>query len=259
MPATRQRAGSSMAPLPFDKHSSIDAFALRDHFVSADALAAITTSGQFLSELQWLVTDVTGGATADVEVLASEANHPGIIRLNVGATIPADGDIVSMTLNNQDAVKLDTNGVYVATLLRIPDVSDTVVEFGLVATPAAPNSSQADLVSFVFDPEDADNVGDAFFFAQVNVGATDVEVVLDKVSYVEDDWVLLEISATSTDAIFRITTEDNTQTAQIPQAPTSALTPAYVVENVGALEEAIEIDAFVMRGQVRDATAQLGA
>lgn len=250
--SSNAKSGSGMAPLPFDKHSSIDSFALRDHFLSTRALAAITTSGVLLSDLAWTVTDVAGAATADVEVLASVANHPGIIRLNVGATTPADGDIVSMTLTNQDALILSDDSIYCATLLRVPDVSDSIVEFGLTAIPAAPNSSAADVVSFVFDPEDADNVGDAFWFAQVNDGGVDLEVVLDGVSYVENDWVLLEISATDTGAYFRITTEDATQTAYISGTVTVGLTPTYIVENVGAAEEFIEIDSFVLRGLVAE-------
>lgn len=253
---------SAASPIAFDKIGDLDAVILRDHFVATKPLAAITTSGTLTSEIPWTVTDEVGAATADVEVLAGEAGNPGIIRLNVGATVPADGDLVSMVPGlNDDVIKLDGSGVYLAAKLRIPDVSDTVVEFGLVDDPAAtPNSSVANFVGFVFDPEDADNTADALFFAQVNNNGTDSETVLSDVTYVEDDWVKLEVAADDTGAWFRITTEDGTQSVNIEGGAIAAtLTPVFKVENVGAAEEAIEIDSFVLRYFERTGTEGLGA
>lgn len=253
---------NAMAPIAFDKVGDLDAVILRDHFIATKPLAAITTSGTLDSEIPWTVTDEVGAATADVEVLAGEAGNPGIIRLNVGAAVtPADGDIVSMVPGlNDDAILLDGSGIYLAAKLRVPDVSDTKVEFGLVADPAAAvNGSQLDAITFTFDPEDAANVGDAFWFAQVNDAGTDVETVLSDVSYVEDDWVKLELAADDSGATFRITTEDGTQTVNIAGTVTVALTPVFKVENVGAAEEAIEIDSFVLRYFERTGTEGLGA
>lgn len=243
------RVATGFGSSPFHKLDSVYSVTLKDTFVTASALSAITTSGVLTSDLNWTVTDVVGAATADVEVLPGEANHPGIVRLNVGASTPADGDVVSMALSNADAVALDGNGVYVAAVLRIPDVDATKVFFGLAEGAAAVNSADDNLCGFVWDPEDAANVDDKLWLVQVNDAAGgDTEVVLDKVPYVEDDWVLLEMVANSTDTTFRITTADNEQTVQIGGVqPATTLTPMFIVENVGAAEEAIEIDTFVLR------------
>lgn len=260
MPSPRVATG--FGSTPFDRLDSVYSVVLKDSFVCAKPLAAITTSGALVSELPWTITDEVGAATADVEVLAGEANHPGIIRLNVGATTPADGDLVSMVPGLNDDVYLpDSNGLYMAAILRVPDVSDTKVFFGLTIDPAgAVNGSETDAVGFVFDPEDADNTNDTLWFAQVNDASTDVEEVLDKVPYVEDDWVLLELVANSTGGTFRITTEDNEQTVRVAGSITATMTPAFKVENVGAAEEAIEIDTFVLRYNLpNDVTEYLGA
>ncbi len=160
---------------------------------------------------------------------------------------------------NDDVIKLDGSGVYLAAKLRIPDVDATKVFFGLTIDPnGAVNGSETDAVAFVWDPEDAANVGDAFFLYQVNVAGTDSETV-STVSYVEDDWVKLELAADDSGATFRITTEDGTETVNITGAITATLTPAFKVENVGAAEEAIEIDSFVLRYFERTGTEGLGA
>ena len=256
------RIATGFGSTPFDRLDSVYSVTLKDTFVCAKPLAAITTSGALVSELPWTVTDEAGAATADVEVLAGVANHPGIIRLNVGATTPADGDLVSLVPGLNDDVYLpDSNGLYMAAVLRVPDVDAEKVFFGLTVDPAGVvNGSETDAIGFVFDPEDAANVGDAFFFAQVNAAGTDVEEVLDKVSYVQNDWVLLELVANSTGGTFRITTEDNEQTVRIAGAITATMTPAFKVENVGAAEEFIDIDTFVLRYNLPDdITDYLGA
>lgn len=251
---------NAFSPIAFDKVGDLDAVVLRDSFICAKPLAAITTSGALVSDIPWTVTDEVGAATADVEVLASTAGNQGVIRLNVGATVPAAGDLVSLVPGlNDDAILLDGSGIYLGAVLKITDVSDTKVQFGLTVDPAGVvNGSETDSVSFVFDPADAANVGDAFFFAQINAAGTDVEEVLDDVSYVEGDWVKLELAADDSGATFRITTEDGTQTVNVAGIVTAALTPCFKVENVGAAEESIEIDTFVLRYFVRDG-ANLGA
>ena len=252
---------NAFSPIAFDKVGDIEAAILRDHFIGAIPLTAITTSGTFSSELTWTVTDEVGAATADVEVLPGEAGNPGIIRLNVGATTPADGDVVSMALGlNDDQIILDGSGVYFATKLRVPDVDAQKVFFGLTVDPnAAVNGSETDAVGFTWDPEDAANVGDAFWFATLNAGGTDNETVLSDVSYVQDDWVILECAADDSGATFKITTEDGTQTVNIEDVTTATMALVYKVENVGAAEEAVEIDSFVLRYFERTGTEGLGA
>lgn len=241
---------NALAPIAFDKIGDLDAAILRDTFLTARALSAITTTGTFLSDLEWTITDEVGGATADVEVLASEAGNQGIVRLNVGATDPADGDLVSLQLSGDDGIKLDASGVYVGAKFRIPDSDATIVQFGLVADPSAvPNSGADNVVSIVFDPEDTADT----FIAQINdADGGDTEVKLTGVTYVEDDWVKVEIAATSDGATFRVTTEDATQTANISLGVAATLTPVFQVENVGGAEESIEIDTFVLRYFVRN-------
>lgn len=256
------RLATGFGSTPFHKLDSVYSVVLKDSFVAAAPLAAITTSGTLSSDLTWTLTDEAGAATADVEVLAGEANHPGIVRLNVGATTPADGDLVSLALGlNDDTFLPDDNGLYVAAVLRVPDVDATKVFFGLTDTPSGVvNGSETNCVGFVFDPEDASNTNDQLWFAQVNDAGTDVEEVLDDVLYVEDDWVLLELVANDTSATFRITTEDNEQTVQVSGTITAAMTVCFKVENVGAAEEAIEIDTFALRYNLpNDIVEYLGA
>ena len=262
----RYPAASSFAPIPFDKHGVPGTIEIVDDFVTATPLAdAVDGNGAiFHSEYEWLASEIAGGAVSNITIVAAVDDHPGVISLNVGATTPADGDAAALQLggdvdDSQEMFNLDTNGVYIAAVLRIPDVDAQIIEFGLAGqAPAVPNSSAADIVSFVWDPEDAANVGDELFLCQVNGAGTDVEAATSLVPYVQNDWVLLEIAADSSSATFRITTEDNTQTIQLTAAdgvvmPTVGLRPVFSVENVGSAEELLAIDLFVLRYLRRDA------
>lgn len=248
----RYRAASAMAPIPFDRHGVPGTIELVDDFVTAEAAAA----GAMVSELPWLITQVAGDSGGNVTLGVPVANHQGIAVLETGATTPADGDIAALELGASASASenfiLDTNGLYIAAVLDVPDVDAQKVEFGLAGQAiAAVNSSALNIVSWVWDPEDAANVGDAFFIAQVNGAGTDVEQV-STVSYVESDWVLLEIAADSTSATFRLTTEDNTETFVLDGTdgtvmPIVALRPFISVEAVGAAEEVTNIDLFACR------------
>lgn len=263
----RFRAATPMAPIPFDRHGVPGTIEIVEDFVGAAASGSFgDTTGtlEVFGTTAWWGAEIAGDADSDVDVVTGVPDHPGIIRLNTGGTTPADGDAASLQFGAssvavQEDIVLDDNGVYVAAVVRIPDVDATVFEFGLGGqTPAVPNSSALDLVAICFDPEDADNVDDELFFCQVNGGGTDTEKIADKVPYVEGDWVLLEIAADSTSATFRITSEDNTQTIMLTAEdgvvmPTVALRPYFVVEAVGNAEESVDIDLFVMRYMRRDA------
>jgi|SRR3990167_11244420 len=250
------RIPSAFGALPFNKQDSIDAFALHDDFITAVAVADLVDANGAMvqSELHWLGSEIAGAAVSNVTLTTSVADHPGILALNVGATSPADGDAAALQLgglvdDNQDMFILDDHGIYLAAVLRIPDVDAQIVEFGLAGqAPAVPNSSAADIVSWVWDPEDAVNVGDELWIAQVNGAGTDVEDATS-LAYVQGDWVLLEIAADDTSATFRITTEDGSDTINIadPTMPVVGLRPVFSVENVGAAEEILEIDAFQLR------------
>lgn len=253
------RIASAFGSTPFDRIDSVYSAILKDSFL---ATQTTTSAGAVVSEIPWLVTDEAGGAGGDVTQLASTDDHLGIVSLSVGGTSPADGDMVSMTLGtSDDNVSLAGDGVYMAAVLRVVDVDATIVEFGLVDDPnEVPNNSVANFIGYCFDPEDSDNTGDAFWFAQVNDAGTDAEEILSDVSYVESDWVLLEMVADETGGTFRITTEDNEQTVRIAGTVTATLTPCFKVENVGDAEEHIDIDTFVLRYNLPDdITNYLGA
>lgn len=258
----RYRANPAMATTPFDKNDSIEAVWIHDDFLGvADTSDATDAAGVSLYTATgvWNLSEVAGDSAAAADRVAGVADHPGILQITTGATTAADGDVVALCLgpgagNDADGdILLDSNGVYLATVINIADVDAQKVEFGLAGqAPAAVNSSAADIVSFVWDPEDAENVGDELFICQVNGGGSDVEEVASAVPYVEGDWVLLEIAADDTSATFRITTEDNTQTITLDGSdsitvPTVAMRPFFSCEAVGGAEELLKIDAFHLR------------
>ncbi len=246
------------ATLPFDQ---IDGFAggyVHDDFLTASTVADyVDASGGAAqpSELPWRGTEI--GANAEVAesvLLPGEADHAGILQIQTGDASPADGDGVALQLGAaigsvQDTLVLDTNGVYIAAVLRIPDVSDQSAEFGFTGQqPIEPNTvTGADGVSILFDPADADNVGDEFFFSEVYAATTDTEVV-GTLPYVETDWVLLELGVSSTSAQFRVTTEDGTESNELVNTmPIVALRPCISTANIGSAEENLDIDLFHMR------------
>jgi hypothetical protein len=146
-------------------------------------------------------------------------------------------------------------------VIRILDVDAQATEFGMGgAQPAEANTSALDQVSLVHDPADAANIGDEFFFLQVNGAGTDLEVV-SALPYVEGDWVLLEIGASNTSVVARITTEDATETLVATGAtiPIVALRPVISTANIGAAEELLDVDAFHMRYLRRDAIVGQGS
>ena len=240
---------NAFAPFPFDKRGTYWGVELVDEFI---ATTAITAPGALVSEIPWVVAD-SGDSDGDVSLVTGVDGHPGIVALNTGGTTPADGDITSMLLAN--TVLPGADGVYMATLLRIPDISDTKVSFGLVAGNEAVNSSAANVAALVFDPEDAANVGDVMFFLQLNVGGVDVEAVFDTATITENEWVLLELAVDNTGAVGRVTTDEGTQVESVSGVLATALLPGYLIEAVGAAEELIQIDNAVFRYLRRRAIA----
>jgi hypothetical protein len=138
-------------------------------------------------------------------------------------------------------------------VLRHDVLATTISEFGLGGqTPIVPNGSAADNICWTLDPEDSLNVDDEEWFARVNGNGTDVSVVSKDVSYVANDWVLLEIAADTTSATFRITTEDNTETIVLDGTnsttmPVVALRPYFTVEAQTTIEAVLDIDLFCIR------------
>lgn len=256
-----QRADQAFSTLPFDGIDKVSNVFLHDDFIGVEDVADFTDAAgvDLTSTLIWNGSEVAGDSAANGVRVAGVADHPGILRLETGATTPADGDTAALMLgaapgNDGDGDYVcDDNGLYIASIIRIADVDAQKVEFGLFGqAPAAVNSSAADVISVVWDPEDAANVSDELFLYQVNAGGSDSETA-GSLKYVQSDWVLLEIYATDTSAKFRATTEDGSEVVEIETTmPTVALRPGFVVEAVGAGEEVLDIDAFHLRYQRRD-------
>ena len=265
---TRVGAGSAFATLPFDQLDGVAGFFVHDDFEAAALVTDLVSSAGVVYDTghtAWLGGEVSGAAVSNITIPVSVADHVGILRLEVGSTSAATGDAAFLAYGRgaaavQDVWLPDDNGIYIATVIRIADVSDTIVGFGLHGQAASdPNSSDLDSIAIAFDPADTTNTDDKLFFAQVNDAGSDQETIMTNVEYTENDWVLLEISATDTSAEFRVTTEDATETVSITHTVTVALRPIYVVENVGAAEEVLDIDLFHLRYLRRDALVGTGS
>ncbi len=266
MANTRLGAANVFATLPFDQIDGYAGFFIHEDFEQAALVTdLVSTTGVAYNagNTQWLGAEISGSAVSNIKIPVSVADHVGILRLSTGDTSSA-GDACSLQFGAsatavQDTWLPDDNGIYIATVIRIADVDATIVGFGLGgAAPIAPNSTEVDCIQFVFDPADTTNTDDKLFFAQVNDASSDQETILSGVKYVENDWVLLEIGATSTSASFRITTEDATQTATIAHTVTVALRPNFIVETTAVVEN-LDIDLFHLRYLRRDALVGTGS
>lgn len=257
------------ATLPFDQIDGVAGGFYHDDFVQAITVADYvdaTGGAAQLSDQNWRGSEIAANAAvANSLVLPGVADHAGILQLQTGGTTPGDGDGVAIQFGAaigsvQDTLVLDDNGVYIACVARILDVSDQNFEFGFIGQqPVEANASAADVVSAVFDPADAANVSDQLFFAQANVAGTDTEVV-GAGTYVESDWFLAEVGATDTSMNVRITTEDVTETLEIVATmPTVALRPVISTANIGAAEELLDVDLFHMRYLRRDSLVGQGS
>ncbi len=252
----RYRAASAMAPIPFDRHGAPGTIELVDDFVNfgADVICSSTGAVRVQCDLDWVGDSIAADGTASIVV--AESDHQGIIKLTSGATA---GNTISLLLGNavnsetDEAWLLDTNGLYLAAVVRIAVLANTNFGFGLGELIAVPNSADANTVQWVF--ENADTAGK--FIAQVNGASTTVEEA-SSITYVANDWVLLEIAADTSGATFRITTEDDTQTITINSADAStigvvAVRPQFIAEGVGGNAAVVDIDTFALRYMRRQA------
>ena len=254
----RYRAASAMAPIPFDRHGVPGTIELVDDFVTFGADVVLTsTTGAVQSDLDWQ-SGALAVSSGLISIKVAESDHQGIVTL---ATVLPTSSTDCVRLNfgraaageTDEAFFLDTNGLYIATILRIPSVTATDVSFGLmgVATTGAtelPSGSSLDYVGWTYDNTDTATT----WIAQVNGAGTDVEQAA-ALTYVANDWVLLEIAADTSGVTFRITTEDDTETITLNSAdgsvePVVALRPAYVVSpGADGAAGTIDIDLFVLR------------
>jgi hypothetical protein len=246
------RVGRSFSTLPFDGIDAVNNLWIHDDFIGSIAVADIST-GTVVHTAQgvWNAGEVgtlTGPGT--LNQLVAEAGHMGILQLQTADNASEEVALLlgaAAETEADDDFILDTNGLYVATILRIPDVDGQKVSFGLYGDIASPNAGTANQVAFVWDADDTANVGDELFLAQVNPASGSREEAFS-LKYVENDWVQLEIYATSSDAYFRMTTEDGSETIHLPGTmPTVGLRPGYVNEAEGSAVESLDIDAFHLR------------
>lgn len=249
---------SVFAPLPFDKVDSVYSTVLTDEFtgtlanVDLDGLVTVT------SDLVWQGDEGGGDGAPNVAIVPSVVNHPGIIKLSTGATTPADGDICG--LFRPQTMLPGADGIYIACIARIIDISDTKFAFGFAASATeAVNSSAANTVQIVFDPEDAADVGDVIALLQLNVGGTDLEVAFTNAPITENEWFLLELAWDSAGCNGRVTTDDGTESLALLGAGTTVLKPGFLVEAVGAAEETVDVDKYTERYLRRTQSDVVGA
>lgn len=259
-----KRVGKSFSTLPFDGIDNVRNIFIHDDFIGSIAVADIST-GTIVHTAQgvWNAGEVgtlTGPGT--LNQLVAEANHMGILQLQTANDAAEEVALLlgaAAETEADDDFILDSNGLYVAAILRVPDVDGQKVSFGLMGDIASPNAGTANQVVFVWDSDDAANVGDELWLAQVN-GASNTDEEAFTLAYVEDDWVLLEIYATDSDAHFRLTTEDGQETILLSGVtmPTVGLRPGFVNEAEGTEVESLDIDAFHLRYQRQDTAANAG-
>ncbi len=251
----RYRAASAMAPIPFDKHGAPGTIELVDDFVLFGADVTVTSSGVAVaSDLDW-ISDAGTADSGTVAIVVAESDHQGIVNITTTSTTPSASVGIAPRLGTavdgetDEAFFLDTNGLYIATVLRVASVTATEVSFGLgTALSLIPNVSVADEIVWTYDPSDTATT----WIAQVNGAGTDVEQAA-ALTYVANDWVLLEIAADTSGVTFRITTEDDTETITLNSAdasvePVVALRPMFLVSpDVDATLGKIDVDLFVLR------------
>jgi hypothetical protein len=272
MANTRLGSTNVFASLPFDQIDGVAGFFVHEDFEAVSIVGDVTDfndgTGKVITTLgasDWFGHEISGAAVSNITNPTVVADHPGIIRLEVGATSPANGDACALqygpeTVAIQNTYLPDDNGMYIATVVRISNVDAQVIEFGFVGqTPEIPSAGALDTCGLVFDPEDTANVGDKWFEAQLNDANTDVVDMMSNVNYVENDWVLLEIALTNTGASYRVTTEDATETTSLSGTITVAMRPSYSVENVTTIEAVLDIDLFHLRYLRRDALVGTGS
>lgn len=244
---------NAFAPPPFDELASYDYVIIRDEFVGGNSGDdAIDTMGDLST---WLVTDVAGAADSDVDFVSTAAtvqNHPGVISLNTGPTIPADADEASLSLPNLDSVILpdgEKTPVYVAAIVRFPSIVAVEFNFGLFD---AANAAGRGVNSVSIE---LDISADAAFQGVVVDGSTATAV--DMITTVAvDTWYLLEIAAHEDEVQFRVTggnygatpgeaTVYRTTSANIPDD--EGLGPVFKVATETAGEKSVLIDFFMLR------------
>ncbi len=264
---TRLGNPNVFSSLPFDQIDGFAGFYLHDDFIQLLAVADVTQTGAAVfSDLVWFSGEI-GGNDAGAACLVGTAavDHPGVLRMESGTTTPAAGDGIDLQLGQsiesvQETLILDDNGVYMAAVIKQPNVLIGDWSFGLEGQAPEPfNASAVDVVAIGSEPTDM--TGDVVT-GQVNGAGTDVEI-LSAVAPVNEDWILAEVGASDTSAAFRITTEDVTETIEIAGGttmPVVAMRPVISTSvSTGTAEVFLDVDAFHFRYLRRDSLVGQGA
>ncbi len=263
---TRVGNPNVFSSLPFDQIDGVAGFYLHDDFIQLLAVADVTQTGAAVfSDLTWFSGEIGGNdAGAAVLVGTSAVDHPGVARLESGTTTPAAGDGIDFQLGQaiesvQETLILDNNGLYLAAIIKQPNVLIGDWYLGLEGQAPEPfNAGQLDMVGIGSEPTD---FTDDVVTGQVNGANTDVNIA-STVSPVNEDWVLAEVGVSDTSASFRVTTEDVTETFEAvnPTMPVVALRPGLSTSvSTGTAEVFLDIDAFHMRFLRRDSLVGQGA
>ncbi len=266
MANTRLGNPNVFATLPFDQIDGVAGGYLHEEFIQLLAVADFTQTGAVLfADLTWFGGEIgANDAGAAGLVGTSATDHPGVLRLESGTTTPAAGDGVAIQLGQaietvQEAIILDDNGIYIAAVMKQPNVLIGDWSLGLEGQAPEPfNASATDVVAIGSEPTDI--TGDVVV-GQVNGASTDVQK-LSSIAPVNSDWILAEIGATSTSAHMRITTEDATETVTPPSPtmPVVALRPVISTSvSTGTAEVFLDVDTFHLRYLRRDSIVGTGS
>lgn len=222
------RVGSAFSSLPFDGIDNIRNVSLHEDFLGAgDAVSGVVTTASGT----WLTT--TTAATA----LAGVAGHPGIVRVEASFLSPGAG-------TDTDIV-LDDNGLYLAAILRVPDVSaDGPVVFGI-------NDNTTNVLGDVNDTFVGITItsAGAFELEYLAVGEVDYDITVP-----DNDWFMVELHLDEDGIYGRVTTEDGSETRYNASGGTAPAASLAVLDATGT----VDVDAWHQRYERDDQAANKG-
>lgn len=232
------RVGTSFSTLPFDGIDNVANVFIHEDFVgvSDDASGVVATANGNLTATSTAVTAADG--TAD---------HPGIVLLEAGFMVPGD--------DAEPSVVLGSEGVYVAAIAGIEDVSVQDVFLGLSNTAAVIGTQS--YVGIESDGSDGE-------FQLVADDGTNNEVEAFDLYPADGDWFVLEVAVSDEEVIGRVTTADGQET-RVLELDQGDLVKATLVANAffplvaSANSGALALDALHVRAGRGDRSVAAGA
>lgn len=224
------RANSAFSTLPFDQIDGIPGFFIHDDFIGTSTAASNVAQS---SANNWRV----GTSATGLVALAGVADHPGIVQLAAtGVLYPGGSGTIA-----QAPIVLDDNGSYWAAVVRITDIDDQDVFIGFSdSTTDAINNPVA---GWLYDGSALEH------YVTSEGGGNDVEIVHP---IVENEWVLVEVAASNSDVLVRVTTENARTVQQLPAVNTVAVYPV-----IDTHSDPLDIDLVHFRYLRRDALVGL--